>query len=172
MRLIKMIVAPIALFAVALALIASGETNEATLGDEKDGDSSGNTETFKVGDTVDLGSWSLKVHKVADPMKPTNEFLTPAQGNRWIGVDATVFNNGEAVEAVSSILCFELNDGQGRTYEMTISGENVQPPDGEVQPGGKKRGTLVYEIPNGVKKYSLHFKCDLFSSGSAIVNLT
>lgn len=158
--------------AALVASVASGEENNATRVDENGESSGGDTEAFAVGDTVALGDWQIVVHGVTDPLVPTNGFLAPSEGNRWVAVDVEVTNNSDAAEGLSSLLCFELQDSENRSYQMTITGEGgASTPDGEVDAGGSRRGSITYEVPAAAAGLQLRFKCDLFSSGSAVINL-
>ena len=155
----------------ALAAVGSGSSNTATKSGGSGTTSKGQT-TFKVGDTVKLGSWTVKVWTVKDPVQSTNQFLTPKTGDRWVGLDAEVGNQSSKPQTVSSLLCFELDDSKNQTYNETAGADLVPgPPDGEIAAGSSKRGNVVFEVPPDATGLSLHFKCDLFSSGSAIITL-
>lgn len=179
--------AGLALVAVVTALfvtVASGESNEAkkvdsgadvttTTGASGAADAVAATPSaFAVGDLVELGDWQVQVHEVTDPLVSSNQYLSPAAGQRWVAVDAEVFNQGDDVQTVSSMLCFEVQDATNRSHAMTITGESMQPPDGEVAPGASRRGTIVYEVPVDATGLRLQFKCDLLSTGSATINLS
>ncbi|MGI8806561.1 MAG: hypothetical protein ACR2KK_01660 [Acidimicrobiales bacterium] len=43
--------------------------------------------TFKPGDLVKIGDYQVVIHKVTDPVASTNQFLKPAAGKRWVGLD-------------------------------------------------------------------------------------
>jgi len=159
-----------------VALAASAGSNEATkVGESSSGasesnsESSSGTETFGVGDTVALGDWTVTVNGVTDPFTSPNQFDAP-QG-RYVAVDTTVANNSDTPATVSSLLCFELRDSTGRTYNQALVAGGGAAPDGEVDPGGVLRGDLYYDVPADVTGLRLRFKCDLFSSGSAVINL-
>ncbi len=166
--------------AVALALVAtigSGSSNEPA----KVGDASGSSatekapvaaKTFKVGDKVKLGDYVFVVHKLTDPVKPTNEFLKPPAGKRWISVDAEVTNNAKTPQSVSSIICFDLRDSQKKKYSITVTGESTSSLDGEVAAGDSLRGDLEFEVPKAAKGLILNFKCDFLSTGTASVKLS
>lgn len=161
--------------AALFATVASGEENTAKPADggSEDGgsDSGGEAQTFGVGEAVALGDWELIVHGVTDPVPP-GEFMTPSEGNRWVGVDVEVTNNSDGPETVSSLACFEMQDAENKSYNMTIGADQAaSPPDGEVDAGGSRRGTITYEVPAAATGLTLRFKCDLFSSGSAVINL-
>lgn len=160
-------------FVACLALgatIASGSEDKAT---KVDG--AGNTveaADFKVGEEVTLGDWKVKVNQVTDPYTPTNDFMTPTAGNRYVMVDTQVTNNSDKPQTVSSMMCFELRDDSNRTHTITITGDQTSSLDGEVAAGGTLRGDLAYEVPDTAKNLQLQFKCDLFGSGSAVINLS
>jgi len=159
-----------------IALAASAGSNEATkVGEDASGASESGASApdgggkFAVGDTVALGDWTVTVNGVTDPFTSSNQFDTPQ--DRYVAVDTTVANNSDAPATVSSLLCFELRDSTGRTYNQALVVGGGATPDGEVDPGGILRGDLYYDVPAGVTGLQLRFKCDLFSSGSAVINL-
>ncbi|MFM9378154.1 DUF4352 domain-containing protein [Gordonia sp. VNK21] len=158
--------------AAALALgatIASGEENEAKKVDG--GPASAQTADFAVGDTVELGDWQVKVNQVTDPYLPGNEFISPSPGERYVRVDAQVTNRSDSPQTVSSVMCFSLRDNDNRSHDITITdgGSTI---DGEVPAGGTLRGDLDFEIPEQATDLQLQFKCDLFGSGSALIDLS
>jgi hypothetical protein len=169
-RFKSLLVVLVALVAV-VAVAASGGSNKATK--VNGGSSSGAPKNFAVGDEVKLGSWTVKVYGVTDPVQPTNQFIQPSAGNHWVGVDTEVKNLSSKATTVSSLACFDLRDAQNHSYtESIVSGVQPKAPDGEVQPNQALRGMLVFEVPQAATGLSLNFKCDLFSSGSATVKLS
>jgi hypothetical protein len=164
-----------------VALVASAEDNEATLvpseggNVEATGDGASDTEApaaqrFAVGDTVALGDWEVTVNSVADPWMSPEEFDMAATG-RYVEVDVTVVNNSTSAESVSSLVCFELRDADGRSLSQELLLGGGTSPDGEVDPGGRLSGSLYYDVPQGVDGLELRFSCDLFASGSAVIAL-
>lgn len=153
-----------------VATIASGEDETA---EKVDGQPVSQQSTeFAVGDTVKLGDWQVKVYGVQDPYVSQNEFLTPADGNRYVVVDTEVTNKSDESQIVSSVMCFELRDETNRSYDITITDDTNKSVDGDVAAGASRRGNLSYEVPETSKKLQLQFKCDLFGSGSALINLS
>src|SRR5690625_2581913 len=125
----RKLIPSLAVVAVALfAAVASTEDNEAQRVDTDDaadgssdnGDSADNSggepEEFVVGDLVELGDWQVQVHAVTDPLESSNEFVQPAEGNRFVSIDVEVTNLGDGPETVSSMLCFEIMDDQNQAY--------------------------------------------------------
>ena len=157
-----------------IAVIASGSTNKAEKVDSSKGSSESSTdsESFGVGDEVKLGDWTVKVWGVTDPYTSSNEFLKPSDGNRWVLLDTEVKNVGSDPNLVSSLMCFKLKDSANREYDEDIaSGTQPGPPDGEVAPGSSTRGNIVFEIPADATGLQLEFKCELFDSGTATIQL-
>lgn len=165
-----------ALMALILAvgtLVASGEENEAKKAGDKSEEGSGPAEEFVVGDDVELGKWVVKVHEFVDPVEVDPEsFMVPDEGKRRVKVDAEVTNNGDKPATVSSLMCFELKDGENKTYSQTIGDSDVGSIDGEVAPGDAIRGEVEYDVPADASDFVLNFSCDLLSSGSAKIKLT
>jgi hypothetical protein len=164
--------AVLAIVVSVAAVAASGDDNKA----EKvngDGKTSGSASTtYKVGDEVKLGDWTVKVYGVANPQQPVNQFSQPKPGTKWIGVDAEVKNLSKDPATVSSLACFKVHDSANHDYDEEItSGVTPQAPDGQIEPGGAKRGVLVYEVPQDATGLQLRFNCDLFDSGQAIIEL-
>jgi hypothetical protein len=177
---VRRLLAFVALPVAALVLVASSpEENEARRagdgGEASGGAGAEGQQTFAVGDLVELGDWQVQVHGVTDPFTSSNGFSQPAPGNRFVSADVEVFNHSDAPAPVSSILCFELQDGTNAAYQLSPAGfgpGTPAPPDGEVAPGAALRGTLAYELPAAATGLRIHFKCELFSTGSAVINLS
>ncbi len=172
MNSLKTALTAIAVGAALTATIASGETDTATKVDGSNTSAPAAGQTFKVGDTVKLGDWQAKVYTVTDPYLPANEFGKPKPGNRVVAVDAEVTNLSSKPQTVSSIACFQLQDGQNKSYNLTITGDSTAGLDGEIGAGAAKRGTLAYELPQSANGLKLQFKCNLLGSGSATIALS
>lgn len=159
-----------------VASVASSSEEKATrVDDSSTADSDGATtaapETFAVGDTVELGSLRVVVHAVTDPLTSSNQFSTPAQGHRWVAVDVEVTNVGGQPVALSSLMQFEVQDASNAAYGPALTAENLPSIDGEAPPGGSRRGTVVFEVPESAAGLRLAFSGDLLSSGSAVIVL-
>lgn len=180
--------------AALVAVVASGSENEPTLADgdqdtetaaaEADagsGEGAGSEgseaeaeapQSFNVGDTVELGDFTVTVNSTQIPFESGDEFITPNEGNIFITADTSVTNIGDEPATVSSIACFEVRDDTGQSYSLALVTGTPDPPDGEVGPGETIRGTLAYEVPQSATGLQLRFQCDLLSTGSAVINLS
>lgn len=123
---------------------------------------------FTVGQAVSLGEWTVTAHGVTDNFE---SMFKPAEGNRFVLVDVEVGYTGEGPQPVSSLLCFELQDSENRAHPISAQGNPIGSMDGEITPGGARRGGLVYEVPASATGLRLNFKCDLMTRGSATIQL-
>ncbi len=168
----RILVTSVAGLAVA-ATVASGSDEPAQKVDGPAGAAAaGEVETFTLGDYVQVGDWTVVAHGVTDPLAPTNEFLAPDPGNRWVGVDVEVTNTDDQAKTVSSVMCFELVDSTNRSYDITLTGSGSSSMDGSVNPGGSLRGDVEFEIPQDATGLQLKFDCDLLSSNSVLIDLS
>lgn len=133
--------------------------------------SSGPT-TYKVGDVVKLGSYQVVVHAVKNPQPPVNQFSKPPAGSHWVSADLEVTNTSTKPQQFSSLLGIEAQDAENRTYKETVtSGLTPGPPDGEISPQSSTRGFVVFEVPDTTTSLRLRFKGEVFSSGTAVIQL-
>lgn len=184
MKRFRPILVLMALLVAVAALVASGSDDEAKKADDNgsvsddDGGASDSgdsaPETFKVGDAVELGDWAVKVHSFTDPVEVAEDsFAKPEEGFRRVKVDAEVTNNSDEPTTVSSLICFELKDGENKTYDQTVMADSsVGSIDGEVAPGDSLRGEIAYDVPTEAQGFTFNFKCDLLSTGSAAIELS
>lgn len=162
------LVAGIAALGVVCAIsIASGSANSPSAAPSGSNGSAAVGQVFKIGQPVALGTWQVTALSAKNPYKPTKSYEKPDAGMKYVTVDTQVVNNGTESGTVSSIACFTMRDNTGQEYTEALLTSVPKPPDGEVAPGGKIRGTLSYQVPTGAKGLLLVFKCELFSSGSA-----
>lgn len=125
---------------------------------------------YKVGDTVKLNDYTVKVNK-ASVIKSTNEFIVPKAGKEFFAVDCTITNTSATEQTISSMLMFKVVDKDGRScdYAMTAGGEGQL--DGVVGVGRKMTGVYTVEAPKGAKGLELEFDASFISSGQVIVKL-
>lgn len=178
MSKLRALAGAVVLVAVVGVTVGSGDSNDAAKvsdssasSEASTGDSAPAAKTFKVGDTVKLGDWQIKVNKFTDPLKPSNDFLKPEKGMRWVRVDATVTNNSKEPQTVSSLACFDVRDSESQKFTVTLTGDSKAQLDGEIAPGEKLRGVVDFEVEKAAKGLVLHFKCDFLSSGTAQIKL-
>jgi hypothetical protein len=147
-----------------------GENKSVSASVPNKSDSKSKTQTFKIGDIVQLKDYKVTVNKVrtgngADGMQPE-------QGKQYFYVDCTIENTSSEEKAVSSILMFKVQDQDGRSYEQAIPGDQNGQLDGKVSAGQKISGEYVVKIPQGKTGLKLVFDSSVLSAGGqVIVNL-
>jgi len=173
----KLIFLFVAIAALALPFLACGSTAGGSTGTAVTATSApaGTTptaaaKTWKVGDTVKLGDWTIIANKAST--STGGEFAKPKSGNIYLVVNVTVTNGGSAAQAISSIGSFKLADSTGQTYTETIVDGLKNPPDGNVAAGGKLSGDLAYEVPKTEKSFTLAFQPDITSTDQVTITIT
>lgn len=126
--------------------------------------------SFKVGDTVKLNDYTVKVNK-ASVIKSTNEFITPKAGMEFFAVDCTIVNTSATEQTISSIMMFKVVDKDGRSCEYAMTAEGGGQLDGTIDAGRKMTGVYTVQAPKGAKGLELEFDASLISSGQVIVKL-
>lgn len=120
------------------ALLAPGETAE--LVDGKD-------------------TYRITIEQIVDPAVSTNSFEQPKEGNRFWLVLLTVENASTQAHFVTSSN-FQLRTVAGFDYDPTFAPIGFAEGEGlsqEIGPGGKARGIVVFELPEGEQPLFLKF---------------
>ena len=127
---------------IAGALSGGGATDG---GPDDTGTAGSGSNRVGVGQPVEVGDLTFTVLAIRDV--PGDEFIAPDPGNRFLGVQIEAVNNTDEAEVVSSLAQFSLRDGTGQQYDQAITTSEVASLDGDVLPGGRLRGEIVYEVP-------------------------
>jgi hypothetical protein len=126
--------------------------------------------TFKVGQQVKVGSFTVTVHKVTFPY--TSDLDTPDAGKAYVLLDVEVANNSSSKQTFSSLMQFGLKDSTNVSYTETIAvGADGQVPDGDIPAGQSLRGPVAFEVPAGAKGLQLSFVSDLLSGDKTYIDL-
>ncbi|MEW6423670.1 MAG: DUF4352 domain-containing protein [Bacillota bacterium] len=125
--------------------------------------------TFSIGEQIKMGGLVLTVNGVRE--SKGNQFIQPKEGHIYKIVDVTLENIGEKPAAISSLMMFSLTDSEGYRYNVTIGPEKKGNVDGELHPGQKMRGELVFEVPTKATGLQLLFEPNVLGFGQAIVSL-
>ena len=127
------------------------------------------TEVFKVGDTVKIDDFEIKVNSIKT--SKGNQFSKPKKGNEFFKVDATVKNTSDKEQNISSVIMFKVVDKDGRALDQVIFADHKGQLDGKVSPGRKITGEYIVEAPKGSKGLELEFDSSLLSNGQVIIKL-
>lgn len=130
--------------------------------------------TFKIGDQVQAGTWIVTVHGVTNPYTPSDQFMTPSAGNKFVVVDVEVKNTDSKTQTLSSLLSFTLKDSENRTYDESIAVDTGGPktPEGDFAAGDSQRGNVAFEVPQNAARLSFVFKSGFIESTTATIRLS
>ncbi|MBL3669678.1 DUF4352 domain-containing protein [Streptomyces sp. M2CJ-2] len=136
---------------------------------EKSKEKSEAPEVAKVGDTLTLEGFEegskldVTVVKVADPAKSADEFMEPASGKRFVGVQFQLVNTGEAAYSDSPSNGAQVADSEGQQFDATFGDITAGPSMAsslKLKPGAKGLGWIVFEVPEAAKVDTVQFTMD------------
>lgn len=129
--------------------------------------------TFKIGDEVRLGDWTVKVYGAVDRQVPRDPAVQPAAGTRWVGVDVQArIVSGHPNTSVLP-LCFALRDSRYRDYPIDVD-PRVNPEFFPTifGPGRSWRRVVIFEVPDDAMRLQLIFACDVAQTGRVLIALS
>lgn len=115
---------------------------------------------LKVGDTFEQDDFKVTINKVRE-VKPTNDFLKPSEGDKWVAVDVTIENIGNEDATISSALGFKLLDKDGRNFDMAIVTDLNGSLNGTLAAGRKMTGETAFSVPVDTQEVELEVKLKL-----------
>lgn len=163
----------VAIVALALPFVACGTDTGATgsaVTPQTTSTTSAAPKSFKVGDTVKIGIWTVKVNSAKT--NAGGDFIKPKSGNAFLVINVTVTNTDSKAQTISSALNFKLSDSTGQSYTETVVDNQKNPPDGTVAANGKSTGELAFEVPKTMHNYELQFIPDITSTDQATWTLS
>jgi Domain of unknown function (DUF4352) len=114
-------------------------------------------EALGVGDSVEVRGIRATLNAVRT--LPATDLDQPVESpdNLFVATDLTFENTSEETVAVSSLLEFILKDEDGYSASQTIHSEQRQLAEGNIAPGQKSSGEIVYEVPPESKDLQLDY---------------
>lgn len=111
--------------------------------------------TEGIGQTQQAGDYKVTINSVR---RESHGNKSPAEGNEFIIVNATVENTSSHDLPVSGQLMFELRDGSGNTLDQTSSAKTDDELEALVGSGDKFTGETAWEAPKGTTGLMLSFE--------------
>lgn len=125
----------------------------------------------KIGDVVTLDGWQVVVNGAK--ISHGGEFDSPRQaGDVFLEIDVSVTNQTGQNQRFTGFVDFTLKDATGLQYNQAFVSDAPSPPDGNVQSGGKLRGSLAYEVPPTMTSFEFDFSPSLGTNDLATWNIT
>lgn len=123
-----------------------------------------NANTYRIGDSVEVGNMVYKVWnaETAEKLTSRNDMIRPvATEGKFLVIDMEIYNNGKKNMTIDNRL-FKVRDGMGREYESSVDmdvllllKEHGDLYFKDINPGISKRGKLVFELPKDAENYTL-----------------
>lgn len=100
-----------------------------------------------------------------------NEFSKPKEGKEFVRVHILIENKSDDKMSYNA-LNWEMQDSSGDIKNYSILAiDNSNLSNGDLAKGGKKNGTIVFEVPKNDKGLTLHYKDSFFSSKTIEIKL-
>jgi len=125
--------------------------------------------SYRVGDVVRVGETEVVVHGFEDPYDAGIQ--KPPAGSHYVAVDAEIRNRSAATQVYSSFGQFAMRNLKGESLDPVAVPMEGQAVSGETPPGGARRGTVAFQIPDSSQGLLLVFTDRVFNKGSARVYL-
>jgi Domain of unknown function (DUF4352) len=115
-------------------------------------------ERLGVGDSVEAEGVRATLNDVR--VLPTTDFDRPIESpdNLFLATDLTFENVSDEPLAISSLLEFVLKNEEGYSASQTVHTQQRQLAEGEITPGQKMSGEIVYEVPPGSQGLQLDYR--------------
>lgn len=132
-------------------------------------DDEDNIPVYRIGETAKVGDLEITVNSIERNFSTGNRYDTPDDGYEYVKVSLTIANNSDE-KAEYSPLDFEMEDGDGDIHSYATSLQSDHLKSGSLAPGGKKSGSLVFEVPIGDKELTLHYEDYYYGAASFNLN--
>jgi len=111
-----------------------------------------------VGDSVEVEGIEATLNEVR--VLPDTDLDRPVQNpdNRFLAADVTFENGSEGAVSVSSLLEFVLKNEEGYFASQAVHTQQRELAEGEVAPGEKASGEIVYEVPPESRGLQLDYR--------------
>jgi hypothetical protein len=115
-------------------------------------------EKLDVGDSVEAGGVRATLNDVR--VLPKTVFDRPVESpdNLFVATDLTFENDSDEPLAISSLLEFVLKNEEGYSASQTMHTQQRQLAEGEITPGQKMSGEIVYEVPPDSRGLQLDYR--------------
>lgn len=125
--------------------------------------------TYKIGDAVEIEGVSVTVDSMQRGY--TSELMKPDDGQEYIMLTVTIKNNSGDKKSYNAYdWNIETSEGDIHSYEAMAQGSNALN-SGDIANGGKKTGTLVFEVPKNDTGLKVHYKANYFLDNEVVIEL-
>lgn len=126
-----------------------------------------------VGDIIAIDNKEVVVTKVERNYSTGSSYAVPKAGREFVRVTLEIKNNSNDTVSYYSI-DWKMEDSEGALDTSSFTGslnDDNTLSSGELTSGGKKTGTLVFEVPAGDTNLKLHYQPSFWSNKDVIIKL-
>ena len=159
---------------MSIATTTSKDDEATKVGENKNNNSSQQQQTeFKVGDIIAHDDKEITVKSIERDYSTGSEFFTPKDGMEYIKVNLFIENKSD--DRISyNAFDWEIQDADGNIENYTDA-MFAQADDalgsGDLAKGGKKSGSIVFEIPKNSAGLILHYSSSFWSNKTVEIKL-
>lgn len=114
--------------------------------------------TYKVGDVIKFDDKQVTVTDLQRNWNSGNEYSQPDSGNEFVNVKVSIENNSDGQISYNTFdWKIKNSDGMITDVDMETYGLDGSLESGELAPGGKVSGTLVFQAPSGDEGLALQY---------------
>lgn len=143
-----------------------------------DGSPSGSSEqkteqtSFKPGDTIAFDGKKVTVAAPERNWDTGNQFMKPDAGNEFVKVQVAI-ENSSANEVMYNTFDWKLQNSKGVIKDVATIAYGIEGAlsSGELAPGGKVAGFLVFEVPAGDTGLTLRYNPSFWSDKKIEIKL-
>ena len=164
---------------VIIVLVIGGIVVGVSGGSKSNDGNSGNSSssptqtTYNVGDTISANGLSVTVKGVERNYSTGKEYITAPDGKEYVKVNISIENQSND-KASFNALDWSIEDSNGvidnyMSAAMASADDNLG--SGDLAKGGKKTGSIVFQVPSGDSGLKLHYKPSFWSGNEYTINL-
>ena len=160
---------------VIIGIYGQGKNNGTKVG-ENNNNSSNTTQKeikkdFVVGDVISLKGEEVTLKSVERNYNTGNQYNTPKKGKEFVKVNLLIENKDNDNLSYNA-LDWKMQDSNGAMESYAfIADDDGHLGSGDLIKGGKKTGSLVFEVPKDDKGLVLHYKPSYFSNDEVKIKL-
>lgn len=147
--------------------VGEGESSESAGTGEKSENKE--NQTFKVGDVISIDDRGITVEKVQRNW--SGEYSKPSDGKEYVMITVKIENKSDdKISYNSSEWKMEDSEGAIESTKFVMNNDDALN-YGDLAAGGKKSGTLVFEVPKGDQNLKVHYQPNMFIDREAVIEL-
>lgn len=146
------------------------EKEETAKADSENKNNNSESTEFKVGDVISFDGKEVSVLNVTRNYN-AGKYRKPKSGNEFIKVTVKIENKSDS-DISAACYDFEVQDSNGALENCSWFGEDDAFESTTLVPGGKRSGSLFFEVPKGDQNLKLVYKPSFsFPSKKVIIKL-